>query len=439
MTETAIYAAGGVVWRVVDEQAHGAAASIARRTAMSRSPRARSIPARCSPRRRCARSSKRPASGCASESRSASRATACPASGRRWSTTGRPRRPKARSRLRLRPEPRDRALEWVRPKKATARLELSGGRRDPRELHAARRRRRAADLPDSSPCAMPRRSRARSGTEGMPQAALAARPQAGRTPIVGPCSPSGRGRSSRAPRRDASRPSRRCRRRSGARSRSTGSISQDAWEEGTSDARTVVGERVRARKATVLCSHGPVLPEILTSSHSPRERCAARIWAAPSALETRRLLGRPSSSTTRARGSSRSKRTNHGSRQSPGSRCAAARPPSACPAQFTFRSPSFPTLLASLSPSSRGPSRVASLTPRRISRVSSRIARIGAIGAVAALRTHRLHRERRRHRQAVGAAADDGTSLAGDLVGSFGAQEVAVSGWKAGHPGPANP
>jgi 8-oxo-(d)GTP phosphatase len=41
-------------------------------------------------------------------------------------------------------------------------------------------------------------------------------------------------------------------------------ISQDAWEEGKSDARTIVGERVRTRKPAVLCTHGPVLPEILT-------------------------------------------------------------------------------------------------------------------------------------------------------------------------------
>ncbi|WP_169581032.1 MULTISPECIES: NUDIX domain-containing protein [Microbacterium] len=41
-------------------------------------------------------------------------------------------------------------------------------------------------------------------------------------------------------------------------------ISQDAWEEGTSDARTIIGQRVRARKAAVLCSHGPVLPDILS-------------------------------------------------------------------------------------------------------------------------------------------------------------------------------
>jgi 8-oxo-dGTP diphosphatase len=43
----------------------------------------------------------------------------------------------------------------------------------------------------------------------------------------------------------------------------TGLIGQDAWEVGKSDARTVVGDRVRARKPSVLCSHGPVLPDIL--------------------------------------------------------------------------------------------------------------------------------------------------------------------------------
>ena len=44
----------------------------------------------------------------------------------------------------------------------------------------------------------------------------------------------------------------------------SGLIGQDAWEEGKSDARTVVGDRVRARKPSVLCSHGPVLPDILS-------------------------------------------------------------------------------------------------------------------------------------------------------------------------------
>lgn len=43
----------------------------------------------------------------------------------------------------------------------------------------------------------------------------------------------------------------------------TSLLSQDAWEEGASDARSVVGKRVRSRKPAVLCSHGPVLPEIL--------------------------------------------------------------------------------------------------------------------------------------------------------------------------------
>lgn len=43
----------------------------------------------------------------------------------------------------------------------------------------------------------------------------------------------------------------------------TSLIGQDAWEEGKSDARTVIGKRVRARKPAVLCSHGPVLPNLL--------------------------------------------------------------------------------------------------------------------------------------------------------------------------------
>lgn len=40
-------------------------------------------------------------------------------------------------------------------------------------------------------------------------------------------------------------------------------ISQDAWQDGSDDLRTVVGKRVRAGKAAVLCSHGPVLPGLL--------------------------------------------------------------------------------------------------------------------------------------------------------------------------------
>jgi len=40
-------------------------------------------------------------------------------------------------------------------------------------------------------------------------------------------------------------------------------LSQDAWEEGVADPRSVVGKRIRAGKPAVLCSHGPVLPDIL--------------------------------------------------------------------------------------------------------------------------------------------------------------------------------
>jgi len=44
----------------------------------------------------------------------------------------------------------------------------------------------------------------------------------------------------------------------------TPQLSQDAWEEGEADVRSVIGARVRARKPVVLCSHGPVLPDILS-------------------------------------------------------------------------------------------------------------------------------------------------------------------------------
>ncbi|MGH3691470.1 MAG: NUDIX hydrolase [Microbacterium sp.] len=44
----------------------------------------------------------------------------------------------------------------------------------------------------------------------------------------------------------------------------TAKISQDAWEDGESDLRSVVGRRVRAGKPVVLCSHGPVLPGLLS-------------------------------------------------------------------------------------------------------------------------------------------------------------------------------
>lgn len=50
----------------------------------------------------------------------------------------------------------------------------------------------------------------------------------------------------------------------GRAARVTEKISQDAWENDLEDIRSVVGRRVRARKPAVLCSHGPVLPRILT-------------------------------------------------------------------------------------------------------------------------------------------------------------------------------
>ncbi|WP_417561893.1 NUDIX hydrolase [Microbacterium sp.] len=49
----------------------------------------------------------------------------------------------------------------------------------------------------------------------------------------------------------------------GHKIRRTPEVSQDAWEEGTADVRAVIGHRVRSRKPSVVCSHGPVLPDIL--------------------------------------------------------------------------------------------------------------------------------------------------------------------------------
>lgn len=40
-------------------------------------------------------------------------------------------------------------------------------------------------------------------------------------------------------------------------------MSQDAWDAGRADVRTVIGERVRQRKPLVLCSHRPVIPGIV--------------------------------------------------------------------------------------------------------------------------------------------------------------------------------
>lgn len=49
----------------------------------------------------------------------------------------------------------------------------------------------------------------------------------------------------------------------GLKVKATAALSQDAFEEGTSDIRRVVGNRVRKRVSAIICSHGPVLPEIV--------------------------------------------------------------------------------------------------------------------------------------------------------------------------------
>jgi 8-oxo-dGTP diphosphatase len=49
----------------------------------------------------------------------------------------------------------------------------------------------------------------------------------------------------------------------GIKAKKTHDLSQDAYDEGKGNVRQVIGKRVRSRKTAVLCSHAPVLPEIL--------------------------------------------------------------------------------------------------------------------------------------------------------------------------------
>jgi 8-oxo-(d)GTP phosphatase len=63
-------------------------------------------------------------------------------------------------------------------------------------------------------------------------------------------------------------------------------ISQDAWEAGTADIRAVIGKRVRARKPVVLCSHGPVLPEIMRELALATGTLAGSYLGSAAALET---------------------------------------------------------------------------------------------------------------------------------------------------------
>ncbi|WP_243073896.1 NUDIX hydrolase [Microbacterium sp. SS28] len=72
----------------------------------------------------------------------------------------------------------------------------------------------------------------------------------------------------------------------GRRIERTTLISQDAWEEGGSDARRIVGERVRARRPAVLCSHGPVLPDILSEIALATGTLRGSYLGSASALDT---------------------------------------------------------------------------------------------------------------------------------------------------------
>ncbi|AWR22034.1 MULTISPECIES: NUDIX hydrolase [Aurantimicrobium] len=45
--------------------------------------------------------------------------------------------------------------------------------------------------------------------------------------------------------------------------KSTNKISQDAFESGKADVRSVVGQVVRKRKSSVICTHGPVAPAVI--------------------------------------------------------------------------------------------------------------------------------------------------------------------------------
>ncbi len=66
----------------------------------------------------------------------------------------------------------------------------------------------------------------------------------------------------------------------GKKLKKTAAISQDAYERGDAQVREVVRKRLQKRASAVLCSHGPVLPEIV--------RCIAREAGSPVSGELRR-------------------------------------------------------------------------------------------------------------------------------------------------------
>jgi 8-oxo-dGTP diphosphatase len=63
-------------------------------------------------------------------------------------------------------------------------------------------------------------------------------------------------------------------------------ISQDAYESGDSDVRGVVLKRIQKRKNAVLCSHGPVLPDILREIALATDSPTGAYLSDASALET---------------------------------------------------------------------------------------------------------------------------------------------------------
>ncbi|MBA8815613.1 8-oxo-dGTP diphosphatase [Microbacterium halimionae] len=66
---------------------------------------------------------------------------------------------------------------------------------------------------------------------------------------------------------------------------STAELSQDAWEAGTADPRSVISKRVRSRKAAVLCSHRPVMPDVLNEIAMTTGTVAGSYIGAAAALD----------------------------------------------------------------------------------------------------------------------------------------------------------
>jgi len=72
----------------------------------------------------------------------------------------------------------------------------------------------------------------------------------------------------------------------GIQPKRTDLISQDAYEHGDADVRKVVGKRVRSGKTAVICSHGPVLPEILREIALATGSITGRYLQSAAELET---------------------------------------------------------------------------------------------------------------------------------------------------------